>query len=110
MGKETSSLNVRSIRTESVRRASTALKGTPFYVIEQFPKDIAERQQALVPLLKRAIRSGKQAWITYAMLYIDGKPVRETNQPDGGTGSPQRRTERLAKAGVKSGAGRLDYM
>jgi len=69
---------------ETVRRASTALKGTPFYVSEQFPKDIVERRQALVPQLKRAIRSGKQAWISYDTLYIDGQPVRATNQLDGG--------------------------
>ena len=67
-----------------MRRASTALKGTPFYVNEQFPNDIAKRRQALAPQLKRAIRSGKQAWISYDTLYIDGQPVRETKQPDGG--------------------------
>lgn len=64
---------------EIVRRARTNLKGTGFFINEQFPKEIADRRRQLLPKMRQAIRDGKSAWISYDTLYIDGRPIR--NEP-----------------------------
>ena len=61
---------------ETVRRARMNLKGTGYYVNEQFPKEIADRRKELLPKFHQAKREGKNAWISYDTLYIDGRPVR----------------------------------
>ena len=61
---------------ETVRRARMNLKGTGYYVNEQFPKEISDRRRELLPKLHQAKREGKNAWISYDTLYIDGRPVR----------------------------------
>ena len=63
---------------EMVRKLSNKLKGTTFYINEQFPADVVEKRKRLQPRLKRAKESGQRAWISYDTLFIDGKPVRET--------------------------------
>ncbi|XP_052233247.1 uncharacterized protein LOC127846112 [Dreissena polymorpha] len=37
---------------ELVRRQESALKGTPFYVNEQFPMEVADKRRMLVPRMK----------------------------------------------------------
>ncbi|MEW8547194.1 MAG: hypothetical protein AB2693_27090 [Candidatus Thiodiazotropha sp.] len=64
---------------EIVRRARSNLKGTGFFINEQFPKEIADRRKLLLPKMRQAIRDGKSAWISYDTLYIDGRPIR--NEP-----------------------------
>ena len=61
---------------ETVRRARSHLKGTGFFVNEQFPKEIADRRRKLLPKMRQAIRDGKSAWISYDTLYIDGRTIR----------------------------------
>ena len=61
---------------ELVRRARSNLKGTGYFVNEQFPKEIADRRKQLLPKMRQAIRDGKRAWISYDTLYVDGRPVR----------------------------------
>ena len=61
---------------ETVRRARVNLKGTGYFVSEQFPKEISDRRKELVPKLHQAKRDGKNTWISYDTLYIDGRPVR----------------------------------
>ena len=61
---------------ETVRRARVNLKGTGYFVSEQFPKEISDRRKELVPKMHQAKRDGKNAWISYDTLYIDGRPVR----------------------------------
>ncbi|XP_052225400.1 uncharacterized protein LOC127840939 [Dreissena polymorpha] len=66
---------------ESVRKSSWNLKGTNYYVSEQFPKDVADRRRSLMPAFRKARADGKKAWLSYDKLYIDGVPVR----PDSST-------------------------
>ncbi|XP_045182697.2 uncharacterized protein LOC123541337 [Mercenaria mercenaria] len=61
---------------EIVRRASSSLKGTGIFINEQFPKEVAERRRALMPLLRNAREEKKKAWISYDTLYIDGVKVK----------------------------------
>ena len=61
---------------EVVRQARPKLKGTGYFVNEQFPKEIADRRKELLPKMRQAIRDGKRAWISYDTLYIDGRPIR----------------------------------
>lgn len=65
---------------EIVRRSKGKLKGTEFFVFEQFPKEIADRRRSHLPKLKQALRDGKRAWLSYDTLYINGHPVRDGNQ------------------------------
>lgn len=71
---------------EVIRRAGVALRGSNFYVNEQFPRDIAERRRRLQPRLASALREGRKAWIAYDKLYIDGKPVANSHTSRGGNG------------------------
>ena len=61
---------------ELVRRQSTALKGTPFYVNEQFPKEVADKRKRLYPKMKAARAEGRKAWISFDTLYVDGRVVK----------------------------------
>ena len=61
---------------EAVRRKSYELKGSNYFIHEQFPPDVAEKRRKLVPMLKQANRDKKNAWISYDTLFVDGKPVR----------------------------------
>ena len=58
---------------EMVRRSSSELANTPFFVNEQFPKEVADKRKMLVPKMKLAIEKGSKAWISYDTLYVDGK-------------------------------------
>lgn len=62
---------------EAVRQQWPELKGTQFYVNEQFPPEVQARRARLFPKVKAAKREGKRAWISYDTLYVDGKPVRD---------------------------------
>ncbi|XP_052212527.1 uncharacterized protein LOC127831589 [Dreissena polymorpha] len=59
---------------ELVRRSASALKDTPYYLHEQFPKEISDKRRKLVPEMKKARKSGSKAWISYDTLFIDGVP------------------------------------
>lgn len=61
---------------ESVRRKRVELEGTRFYLHEQFPPEVAAKRRQLVPKLRQAKQEGKNAWIAYDTLYIDGKVVK----------------------------------
>ena len=62
---------------DMVRRQAKGLKGTRFFVYEQFPGEIAKRRKSLVPRMKAAHRDNKRAWISNDTLYIDGHAVRD---------------------------------
>jgi hypothetical protein len=61
---------------ETVRKQGHCLKGTSFFVKEQYPTEVAEKRRKLVPQLRAARDEGKRAWLSYDTLYIDGKPVQ----------------------------------
>ena len=61
---------------ETVRRAPMNLKGTGYFVNEQFPKEMSDRRREPLPKMLQAKRDGKTSWLSYDTLYIDGRPVR----------------------------------
>ena len=63
---------------EIVRKLRKNLENTDYYISEQFPKEISQKRKALVPKLLKARREGKEAWISYDKLYVDGRLMKET--------------------------------
>lgn len=61
---------------ELVRRQKHLLRGSDYYLYEQFPPEIAARRRKLVPRLHDAIKANKKAWLVYDTLYIEGKPFK----------------------------------
>ena len=61
---------------ELVRKQSFNLKGTNFYIHEQFPPEIVAKRKRLMPELKKAKQQGKKAWLSYDTLYVEGKAVK----------------------------------
>lgn len=61
---------------ELIRRQWKVLEA-PYYVSEQFPKDVIEKRKKLLPKMKDARKAGKKAWLAYDTLYVDGKPVKD---------------------------------
>lgn len=62
---------------EMIRRSSSNLKETDYYITEQFPPDVVNKRKKLVKPMKEAREQGKKAWISYDTLYIEGKPVKD---------------------------------
>ncbi len=62
---------------EQIRGQSKNLKGTKFYVSEQFPPDIAAKRRRLFKRAKEEKEAGKKAWVSYDTLYVDGRPVKD---------------------------------
>lgn len=56
---------------ETVRKQGHCLKGTSFFVKEQFPTEVTEKRRKLLPKLRVARDAGKRAWLSYDTLYID---------------------------------------
>lgn len=65
---------------ELVRKQWKTLENTPYYVHEQFPKEVVAKRRHLLPKMKEAKKSGKNAWIAYDTLYIDGKAQRDDSK------------------------------
>ena len=62
---------------EFVRKQWKSLQGTPYYVNEQFPREVAEKRKMLLPKMKAARNRGDTSWIAYDTLYVNGKPVKD---------------------------------
>ena len=58
---------------ETVRKERTNLKGTQYFIHEQFPPEVIEKRKQLVPKMRSAKQEGHSAWIAYDTLYIDGR-------------------------------------
>lgn len=56
---------------ERVRKAASNLRGKPFGISEQFPREIMETRRKLVPIMKKARDDGKEAILKVDKLYID---------------------------------------
>ena len=52
------------------------LRGTNFTVACDFPKEIVEKREIVVPLLEDAKRSGYDSSLVYGKLYINGQLYR----------------------------------
>ena len=63
-----------------VRRAAFAeLKGTHFYVNEQFPKEIEDKRKQLYPVRRAAYRAGDNVRLAVDRLYINGSLYEHGN-------------------------------
>ena len=62
---------------EMVRKQWKHLENTPFYVHEQFPREVVAKRRQLIPTTTEAKRNGKNAWISYDTLYIDGMAQKD---------------------------------
>ena len=58
---------------ERVRKSGAMLKEnrSPYSVGQQYPKEVQERRKALVPIMKQARESGREAYIVVDKLFID---------------------------------------
>ena len=72
---------------ERVRRAGARLREnhSHYSVGQQYPKEVQERRRALVPIMKQARDSGKDAYIVVDKLYIDKTLYRGPGSAQGGT-------------------------
>ena len=62
---------------ELVEKQWKTLQSTPFFEMEQFPREVIEKRKKLFPKMKSARQEGKTAWVAYDTLYVDGKAVRD---------------------------------
>jgi hypothetical protein len=60
---------------ETIRLSSKNLKETRYGIQEQFPKEIKEGRNALIPLWKRALSENKNAILITDKLFVDGRRV-----------------------------------
>ena len=58
---------------ERVRKKSFRLKGTPFGISEQFPKEVLETRGKLVPIMKKVREDQKELYMTVDTLFINGR-------------------------------------
>ena len=70
-----------------MRRAGARLREnhSHYSVGQQYPKEVQERRRALVPIMKQARDSGKDAYIVVDKLYIDKTLYRGPGSAQGGT-------------------------
>lgn len=59
------------------RKSSYKLKGTNFYVTEQFPPSVAAKRRVLVRKMREEKQKGNSAWLSYDTLYVNGRPVQD---------------------------------
>lgn len=62
---------------ENVRKSAGNLRGKPFGISQQFPKEIMETRRKLVPIMKAARDNGKEAYMVVDKLYIDKRLYRD---------------------------------
>jgi hypothetical protein len=67
---------------EIVRSHSKNLKGTNYFVREQFPTEVLETRKKLYPLYKEARKNNQKANLVVNKLYIDGREVKPPNEAD----------------------------
>jgi hypothetical protein len=60
---------------EKIRLSSKSLKETRYGIQEQFPKEIKEWRNALIPLWKRTWSEKKKAVLITDKLFVDGRRV-----------------------------------
>ncbi|KAK0155523.1 hypothetical protein N1851_002112 [Merluccius polli] len=63
---------------ELVKSKGRELKGKPFGLNDQFPREINERRKILYPILKENRNNNKRTALVVDKLYIDGQLFRNT--------------------------------
>jgi hypothetical protein len=64
---------------ERVRKSAKNLKGKPYGIAEQFPKEVMETRRKLFPIMKKAREDGKEAYLSVDKLFINKKLYTDTN-------------------------------
>ncbi|XP_052224256.1 uncharacterized protein LOC127839903 [Dreissena polymorpha] len=62
---------------ERVRKESKQLKGTPFGISEQYPREVMDIRRRLIPFMKNARSEGKEAYLKIDKLYINKQLYKE---------------------------------
>ncbi|XP_041364205.1 uncharacterized protein LOC121379623 [Gigantopelta aegis] len=62
---------------ENVKKSSRVLKGSDFFVSEQFPKEVNDTRKLLAPYRREAVLAGKRAVMNRDKLYIEGVLFRQ---------------------------------
>jgi hypothetical protein len=58
---------------EQIRGQSGQLRGTSFWINEQFPKEINDRRKDLIPIMKEARQKSQTVRLVKDKLFINGK-------------------------------------
>jgi hypothetical protein len=66
---------------QDVKFKSKQLKGTNFYINEQFPPEINEQRRLLINIAKEKQRQGHKTRLVYNKLYVDGTPYNPPTYP-----------------------------
>jgi hypothetical protein len=76
---------------ETIRKSARLLKGSDYYIGEQFPKSVQERRRQLLPTYKQARSDGKRASLVRDRLFIEGIPYHpgDGHNPRHTQGSPR---------------------
>ena len=68
---------------QNVKGKSRALKGTNYYINEQFPPEINSERNELVKVMKEKRQQGHKTRLVYNKLYVDDilykPPTKQTN-------------------------------
>ncbi|KAJ8390532.1 hypothetical protein AAFF_G00103290 [Aldrovandia affinis] len=73
---------------EEIKRKSKELKGSKFYVSDQFPKEILDRRKKLYPILNENWKLDRRVTLVVDWLYIEGQLYRNKEH----VGMPSRRS------------------
>ena len=57
---------------EEIRKNAYLLKGTNYFLSEQFPKEVMESHKQKIPVMKKAKEEGKKVKLVADKLYING--------------------------------------
>ena len=57
---------------EEIRRNANLLKGTNYFISEQFPKEVMESRKQKIPVMKKAKKEGKKVKLVADKLLING--------------------------------------
>ena len=64
---------------EEVLSRGLHLKGKPYSVYQQYPKEIADRRKILVPIFKKHKKDGGTASLSVDRLYLEGELFTDPN-------------------------------
>lgn len=72
-----SCVNSRCFKIEKTfAKKRSELRGSEYFLHEQFPPEVVAKRRRLVSKLNQAKREGKTARISYDTLFLNGKPVK----------------------------------
>jgi len=67
---------------QDVKRRSGNLRGTNYYINEQYPAEVNEQRKELIRVMKEKRRQGHRTKLVYNKLYVDGVLYNSTSKPN----------------------------